>query len=320
MRGKLWAWASLVLAISAALGACAGQGAAPPRAPNVPLAPVSLQAGQRLRAVATTSIVADLVRSVGGELIELSTLLPLGADPHAFEPTPRDVATLSSAQVVFANGAGLEEFLQRLLRNVGDKVSVVDCSQGVTLRTISGPEAQVTGGVDPHTWNTAANAIVFVGNIELALSALDPAHAAEYRASAQSYTAQLRELDAWIKAQIESIPVAQRRMVTDHESYGYYADRYGLGLVGAVIPNVSTVAEPSAQQIAALEDAIHKAGVRAIFVDTTVNPALARRVAADTGIQLVRLYSGSLGSEGSGADTYIGYMRYNTSAVVEALR
>jgi len=270
--------------------------------------------------VATTSIVADLVRSVGGELIELSTLLPLGADPHAFEPTPRDAATLSSAQVVFANGAGLEKFLERMLQNVGDKVPVVDCSQGLSLRKLSGAEAKGQGGVDPHTWNSAANAIVFVGNIERALSVLDPGNAAVYRANAQAYTSQLQDLDAWVKAQIESIAPAGRKMVTDHDTFGYYTDRYGLEIIGAVIPSASTEAAPSAQQIAALEDTIRRVGARAVFVGTTVNPALARQVASDTGTRLVPLYSDSLGPQGSGAETFVSYMRHNTSAIVGALR
>ena len=308
-----------------ALSACAGGATQPSPAasgsPTRALKPVSLHAGEKLKVVATTSIVADLTANVGGGAIELQTLLPLGADPHSFEPTPRDAATLAGAQVILANGAGLEEFLAPLLKSAGANAALVELSEGITLRTLSGEAAKSEhSGVDPHTWTTPANAIIFVGNIERALSALDPASAATYKANAAAYTAKLQELDAWVRAQIETIPAENRKLVGDHEAFGYYAERYGLKDVGAVIPSFSTLAEPSAQQMAALQESIREEKVKAIFVDTTANPALAQRVAADMGIKVVRLYSGSLGAKGSGAETYIDYIRFNTTAIVEALR
>jgi len=308
-----------------ALSACAGEATKPSPAasgsPTEALKPVSLRAGEKLKVVATTSIVADLATNVGGDAIELHTLLPLGADPHSFEPTPRDAATLAGAQVILANGAGLEEFLAPLLKSAGANAALVELSEGITLRTLSGEAAKSEhGGVDPHTWTTPANATIFVANIERALSALDPASAATYKANAAAYTAKLQELDAWVRAQIETIPAENRKLVGDHEAFGYYAERYRLKDVGAVIPSFSTLAEPSAQQMAALQESIREEKVKAIFVDTTANPALAQRVAADMGIKVVRLYSGSLGAKGSGAETYIDYIRFNTTAIVEALR
>ena len=171
-----------------------------------------------------------------------------------------------------------------------------------------------------HGWTTPANAIIFVHNIEQALSALDPANAETYRANAEAYEAELAELDAWVKAQIETIPAENRQLVTDHAIFGYYADRYGLEQIGAVIPSFSTTAEPSAQDLAKLEDVIKEQGVKAIFIGNTVNPGLAQRVAEDTGIQLVTLYTESLGPEGSGVETYVDYIRYNTQAIIEALK
>lgn len=291
------------------------------------LEPVSLGEGEKLRVVATTNIVADIVLQVGGEEIELTSLLPIGSDPHTYVATPQDVAAVAEAHVVFANGAGLEKgFLDELVKNAGGNAPVVYLSYGVELRHLE--EEQVDThqleeehkGVDPHTWTTPANAIVFARNIEEALSALDPAGAETYKANAASYEAQLGELDAWVKEQVETIPEENRKLVTDHAAFGYYADRYGLEQIGAVIPGFSTAAEPSAKELAALEDAIREYGVKAIFVGTSVNPSLSQRVAEDTGVKLVTLYTGSLGPEGSGVETYIDYIRYNTTAIVEALR
>lgn len=307
------------------------------------LAAVPLNAGEKLKVVATTSIVADIVSKVGGDMIELSLLLPIGADPHTFDPTPRDLATVADAHVIFANGFGLEAFLDEMIKNAGSEAVVVHVSHGIEARQLGkGGEheherntemeeqeheaGQAAGhshhleGVDPHTWTSPANAMVFVYNIEQALSTLDPANAETYEAKAEAYEAELEELDAWVKAQIESIPAENRKLVTDHTTFGYYADRYGLEQVGAVIPAFSTAAEPSAQALAELEDTISKYQVKAIFVGNTVNPSLVERVAADTGTQLVTLYTGSLGTAGSGVEHYLDYIRYNTKAIVEALK
>lgn len=299
----------------------------------VELEPVSLGPGQKLRVVATTNIVAHIVSQVAGDAVALTALLPIGADPHTYVATPRDMAAVVDADVLFANGAGLEvDFLPQLTRDT--RAPVVYVSEGIEYRTSGEGEAHATGpdhqaeeadadharmDIDPHTWTTPANVIVFVDNVQVALSALDPANAARYRANAQAYTVQLQALDAWVRAQVETIPPDQRKLVSDHLSFGYYADRYGLQPVGALIPSFMTGAEPSAQELAALEDAMRATRVPAIFVGTTVNPALARRVADDTGVRLVTLYTGSLGPPGSGVETYIGYICYNTRAIVEAL-
>lgn len=318
------------------------------------LSPASLGAGEKLNVMATNSIVADLVKNVGGDLIDLNSMLPIGADAHTYQLTPTDVANVTEAHVFFANGLGLEEYLSELIQNAGGEVAVVSLSTEVEVREMSteeeheehekdekheeqsaeaiheehGAEGEHTehgaehnlAGVDPHTWTTPANAIIFVHNIEQALSALDPANAETYQANAEAYEAKLAELDAWVKSQIETIPAENRKLVTDHTVFGYYADRYGLEQVGAVIPSLSTAAEPSAQELAELEDVITKQGVKAIFVGNTVSPGLEQRVAEDTGLRLVTLYTESLGPEGSGADNYIDYIRYNTTAIVEALK
>jgi manganese/iron transport system substrate-binding protein len=175
------------------------------------------------------------------------------------------------------------------------------------------------GSVDPHTWFDPHNVVVWTHNIEHALSALDPAHAGAFKANADAYGAQLQELDAWIDKQLAPVPETDRKLVTDHMTFGYFAQRYGFDQVGAVFPGYSTLDAPSARDRAALEDTIRKLDVKAIFISTTVNPDLAERVAEDTGIKLVYLYSGSLSEPGGPADSYLALMRYNVSAIVEAL-
>lgn len=303
------------------------------------LEPAPLAAGQKLQVLATTTIVGDLVRQVGGDAIDLTTLLPIGSDPHSFEPTPQDIATASNMQVIIANGLGLEEFLLRVVDTAGGEIPVVSLADGILPRDVTSEDPHETehldedaheededehahdhGGIDPHVWVTPANAIIMVENIERALSALDPANAEVYHTNAERYTAELSELDAWVQAQVDSIPPENRELVTDHDTFGFYADRYGLEMIGAVIPSFSTNAEPSAQEMARLQDAISSLGVRAVFVGYTVNPTLAEQVAADTGIKLVPLYTGSLGGPGSGAESYVDYIRANTNAIVEALK
>jgi len=280
---------------------------------------------EKLNVVVTTSIVGDIVQNVGGDHINLTVLLPLGTDPHAFDPAPRDLTYVADADVIFINGLGLEQFLEKMLKNVRADVPVVAVSDGIETRDLDeaeGHEAEEHQheGHDPHAWMSPANVIVFVNNIENALSKLDPANAAAYQANATAYTSKLEELDSWVQEQINTIPPENRNLVTDHDTFGYYADRYGLKITGAVLPGYSTSSEPSAQELAALQDAIVQYRVKAVFVGSTVNPVLAERVAEDTGIQLVPLYTGSLGEAGSDAETYLDYIRYNTKAIVEALK
>ena len=330
--------------------ALAGHDEAPePGLAAMDLTPVSLADGEKLRVVATSNIIGDMVQNVAGDLITLDVLMPIGSDPHAFQPTPQDAALIADADLVLANGLNFEEFLDELIANAGGEAVVIRVANGIETREFGeGDEEHAAdehheedaehdehdeegdehdeegrhhhGGADPHAWMTPYNALVYVYNIETALSALDPAHAETYQANAKAYEAQLEALDQWVLAQIETIPPEKREMVTDHDAFGYYADRYGLKIVGAVIPSYSTAAEPSAQEMAKLQEAIAEYGAPAIFVGVSVNPNLAEQVAADTGTQLVPLYTGSLGPAGSGAETYIDYIRYNTMAIVNALK
>lgn len=277
----------------------------------------------KLNVVATTTIVGDVARQVGGDAINLTVLLRPGIDPHSYEATPRDVATVAAARVVLANGAGLETFLASLLQNAGSQAEVVVLSEGIDLRELEphkGAAEHQHEGMDPHVWTDPNNVRVWTKNIEAAFCRLDPQRAGTYKANAEAYRAQLAELDAWVREQVAQIPEANRKLVTDHMTFGYLADRYGLEQAGAILPGFSTLAEPSSQEMAQLVDTIRQQNIKAVFVGSTVNPSLAQRIANDTGTQLVTLYTGSLTAPGGDADTYIAYTRHNVSAIVEALR
>ncbi len=285
--------------------------------------PAQTGAAPRLKVIATTSIVGDVVNQVGGADIDLEVLLPLGADPHGFEPSPRDIARIADADLVFANGAGLEEFLQPLLQNAGGDAVLFEVSEGVGLREGHvGEEHQdeEAHAYDPHVWMDPNNVIIWTHNIENALSDRDPQNAASYAKNAASYREQLQQLDAWVREQVATVPTNQRELVVDHLAYTYFAEQYGFQQAAAIISSFSTLAEPSAQELAQLEETIKNLEVKAVFVGNSVNPALAERIAADTGTRLVRLYSGSLSEPGGEADTYLKYMQYNVGAIVTALK
>jgi manganese/iron transport system substrate-binding protein len=287
------------------------------------LSAVTLGEGERLQIVATTSIVADVVANVGGDLIDLTALMPIGADPHSFEPTPQDVAALNDAHGVFINGAGLEKSLEPLLESAEAADKVIPMSHGIELLEFEGEhegEGEHHHGADPHTWTDPNLVMVWTYTIEQALSALDPANAGRYEANAKAYETELKKLDTWVREQVSLIPEAERRIITDHNIFGYFAERYGFTQVGTIAPGYSTLAEPSAKELADLESTIRELGVRAVFVGKTVNPSLAETVAQDTGTQLVFLYTGSLSKEDGEAATYLDYMRYNVNAIVSALK
>ena len=277
----------------------------------------------KLSIIATTSIVADVVTQVSGDLVDAGILLPVGADPHSFEPTPQDIAKVVDADLVFANGAGLEAFIDNLLASADAEGKIVEVSQGIDLLEHPNTDAEddhEDEAGDPHTWTDPNNVIIWVENIEAMLSEADPANAEIYARNAAEYTSELEEVDVWIRTQIDQIPAENRRIVTDHRLLGYYVDEYGLEMAGAIIPGYSSLSEPSAQELAAIEDAILALGVRAIFVGNTVNPGLGERVAEDTGVELVFFYTGSLSPADGEVPTYLEYLRYNTNVFVNALK
>jgi ABC-type Zn uptake system ZnuABC Zn-binding protein ZnuA len=344
MKTLHWRNLTALCAAGLLLGACAAPGTPaddPDRLPGetaIPdLQPVDLSDGERLRVVATTSIAAEVVRSVAGDEVDLAPLLPFGADPHTYEPTPQDVRALAQAHVVFVNGLGLEPFLAGALESAGGRAVVISLSEGIEPLALGSDEGQADaaegeqhavesedghhhGGVDPHVWLDPLNVARWAENAAAALAALDPARADHYRGNADAYTAVLRGLDVWIRGQVAQISEADRKLVTDHDELGYFANRYGFEIVGALIPAYSSAAEPSAQELSQLETTIRELGTRAVFVGTGVNQELAARVAEDTGVRLVPLYTHSLSGPEGPATSYRTLMEYNVNAIVEALR
>ena len=318
----------LVMTAALVLGAC-GQ----PPTTQGPTASPGQTARQPLSIVASTSIVGDVVRQVGGELVTVSTLVPIGSDAHSFAPSPQDIARVTTAQVVFVSGVGYEAFLASLLASAGGQAAVVELSQDIPLRELAtgevhtgdagqpGPaHADELGPHDPHTWTDPANVKYWTAAIVATLSRLDAANAPLYQANATRYNAQLDELAAWIGTQFAQVPAAQRLLVTDHALFGYLADRYGLKQVGTLLPGYSSSAEASAQDLAALQTQIKALGVKAIFVGNVVNANLARQIANDTGTKLVTVLTESLTPAGGDGATYLDYMRHNVTVMVAALR
>ena len=283
------------------------------------LRPVPLTGGQPLRVVATTSIVGDVVGRVGGDRIQLTTLMAPGAEPHSYVPRPADSAAVYDAHVLFANGAGLEAFLEPMLANAGGHAARIDLSAGLALRAPQDDHAGEEGEVDPHVWFDVQNVIEWVDVVEQTLSAVDPAGAPVYEANAAAYSRELQALDDWVVAEAGQVPAANRKLIINHPVLGYFAGRYGFEQVGAVYP-LSPSAEPSAADVAALERAIRDLRVPAVFAENTVNPALAEQVARDTGIELVLLYTDSLGGPDSGAGSYVDLIRYDVGAIARALK
>lgn len=269
-----------------------------------------------LNVVATTPMLGDVVAVVGGDMINLAVLIPVDTDPHSFEPVPKDAARVAQADLIFINGPELEDFMQSLLDDAAGHGQVVTASDGIATIKFEGEEF----GADPHVWTNPLNVKVWADNIADALAQKDPANADAYHANAEAYKAQLDELDQWANDKIAQIPADQRVLVTDHDAFGYFAAHYGFQIVGALVPSYSTQSEPSAGELADLETAIQQYGVKAIFVGVSLNPALAERVAADTSVKLVPIYTESLSAAGGPAATYLDMIHFDVDAIVEALK
>ena len=274
-------------------------------------------AEKRPLAVATISILADFVRAVVGDRLEVVSIVHVGGDPHTYEPVPSDARRIADAEVVVRNGLGLERWLDRLIAT-NTKARVVTATEGLDPQLQS--DGAYRGHPDPHQWMDPQLATAYVRNIEAALSERYPQHAADFAERARSYVERLEALHRDITDELAGIDGERRKLVTTHDAFRYFGRRYGLEVV-ATIWGISTEREPSAREIRAIVDEIRKRGVRSVFVETTVNPALMMRIAEETGIHVgAPLYGDSVGPPGSGADTYLGMMRANASAVAEGLR
>jgi ABC-type Zn uptake system ZnuABC Zn-binding protein ZnuA len=274
------------------------------------------EAAARLQVVATTVQITALAKEVAGDTIELKGLVPAGADPHEFEPRAGDLVILEGAGLVLRHGIGLDDWLDKTLK-VGRKARVVTVTSGVRIQKGMEDGKSVD---DPHVWHDPANAKTMVDNIASALGRVDPRQKATYLARATAYKKKLDEARARVQAIIDEIPPASRKLVTNHDALGYFARAFGLKIVGAVT-GLSTQAEPSAGEVAALLEVIKRERVKAIFAESSVNPKLATTLAAEAGIRIVDdLYADSLGAPGSGAETVDGMWLANARKIADALK
>ena len=266
--------------------------------------------------LASTTFLTDITRNIAGDRLKVESLLPIGADPHSYQPTPQDVAKIEQSKLLIINGAEYEHFLESLLENAGGERKIIEASSGLRLRT----DAESEQGVDPHLWLDPNNVIIYVENIREGLTHFDPDGAAIYQSNADAYVAKLEALDAWIDEQVSQIPPERRLLVTNHEALGYFAERYGFTVIGAVVPSVSSDASTSAGQMAELIEQIKSSGTPAIFLDEVENPALAEQIADETGVKVVAdLHLESL-TDGPPAATYIDMMKHNVTQIMNALR
>lgn len=298
-------------------------------------------ATEKLKVVATYSIVGDMVQNVAGDAIELRVLVGPDSDAHTFEPTPQDSVALQEAKLIVENGLEFESWLDELYNSSGSQAVRAALSDG--LEPLEGEhhegeegEAKGTeeahseeeehghehGEFDPHIWHSTANAAVMVKNIQNALSTVDPTNAATYQANAEKYLAEIAALETFIKEQANSLPAERRKLVTSHDTFGYFARDFGFEVVGTALGSISTeTGDPAADELAELINEIKAAGVPSIFAENVANEKLMSQIAAEAGVKLApTLYTDALGPSGSAGETYLKMMRYNVETIVEALK
>ena len=319
---------TLIFLLTLAISACSPQPATQSSQDGLP------------RVLVVETFLADIVQNVAGDRLKVETLMPSGIDPHSYQPSPQDVARIAESDLLILNQLGLEEALEKILLSAGGEFILVEASAGLTSRELADALHESEGvhegeGVhdeeasladphhdtDPHFWLDPINVITFVNNIRDGLIQVDPVGAEVYTRNAETFTAELIQLDIWIAEQVDQILPPRRLLVTNHESLGYFADRYGFTIVGSIIPSVTTGASPSAQDLASLISRIKETGAPAVFLETGTNPRLAEQLEAETGIKIAPgIYSHST-TEGEGpASSYLEMMRYNTTVIVDALK
>jgi len=263
-----------------------------------------------LKVLAVESFLADIAGNVAGIRLEIDTLIPLGLDPHSFEPSPGDVAKIAESDILITNGAGFEEWLKGIITGANEKIMIAECSKGLKSRK-----------GDSHFWLDPNLVKVYVQNIRDALAESDPQGKDVYDKNAEEYIGRLIELDKWVAEEVKKIPEDKRLLVTNHESFGYYADRYGFKVIGTIIPGSSSVSSPSAKEISELIEKIKATGAKAIFLETGSDPKIANQIAGETNIKIVtELYTHSITEPDRPAPTYIDMIEFDTSKIVESLK
>ncbi|MCM8749616.1 metal ABC transporter substrate-binding protein [Thermomicrobiaceae bacterium CFH 74404] len=333
----------LALIAAASLVACNGNATPAARETSTATAPAA--AGQ-IRVVVSLPVFVSLAEAVGGDRVQVSSIVPAGTDPHTYQPTPRDAQALADAKVIFVNGLGLEEWLSDLIASASSGAPVVELAEGLETAqdehahehpegtptteqshehahgtpeadhghgTPEGEHGHEHEGGNPHLWLDPDYAVEYVRRIAQSLEEIDPDGAATYRANAERYIAEIQEFDAWAKGQVEQIPPERRKLVTFHDAFPYFAEHYGLEMAGVIV--LSPGREPSPQELAQLVDLIQRHGVPAIFTEPQFNPKLAETLAREAGVEVLELYSDTPPA----SEDYIGMMRRNIEHIVEGL-
>jgi zinc/manganese transport system substrate-binding protein len=313
----MWRWGvrGAVVAVLSGL-VLAGCGGAPSSGPG------TSGGCAALHVVVTTSVLGNVVEQVTLAGDQVKVLMPVGSDPHTFEASARQVAAMHTADLVVVNGLGLEAGLASVIEAArSDGANVVEAASFVTPEPLAGVAAGGAASLDPHIWMDPVRMEEVSTGLAEATAAADPACATERRAAGEAYLQELVGLDAEMRAILAVVPEADRKLVTNHDAFGYLAARYGFQVIGVIVPGGTTFAEPSPADLATLVDTLRREGVRAVFAETIESTRLADALAAELGqgVKVVSLYTGSLGPPGSGADTYVGMMRTNATLIAQAL-
>lgn len=269
-----------------------------------------------VEAVASFTVIADMVQNVGGERVHVTSLIGPNGDPHVYEPTPADAQALKKADVAFVSGLHLEGWMDRLIKASGYKGEPVVLSNGIKTRSMEEDGQRIT---DPHAWNSAANAVIYVRNIVAALQKVDPAGASVYQANGERYSAQLQALDSYAREQIKTIPAAQRKVLTSHDAFGYFGDAYGVTFLSPL--GFSTESEASAADVGKLIRQIKAEHVSAYFFENSGDPRLVKQIADASGAKPGgELYVEALSPADGPAASYVQMFRYNVDQLVKAMR
>jgi zinc/manganese transport system substrate-binding protein len=273
-------------------------------------------AQDKLKVLATFSILGDFVKNVGGDRVEVATLVGPNSDAHVYAPAPADAKKVADAKVVIVNGLGYEGWMSRLVKASGSKAPVVVASKGVKERKAAGGHGH--GGADPHAWQSVANAKIYVANIRDALVAADPAGKAAYEANAATYLGKLDALDQDVKVAVAAIPADRRKIISTHDAFGYFQQAYGVEFIAP--QGVSTEAEPSARDVARIITQVKKQKIPAVFLENIADPRLMERIAQESGARVGgKLYSDALTDAKGDAPTYLDMMRHNIKQISAAL-
>jgi len=288
----------------------------------VPLAAAVLStagyAADKIPVVASFSILGDLVRVVGGDRVNVSTLVGPNEDAHEFEPKPADAKSIVQSRLFVVNGLGFEHWAQKLAKSANYKGATVVASTGVKARTMASDDGK---GVetDPHAWQNPENVVLYVRNIATGLAKLDPEGAASYKANSEAYVKELQTLDSWAKEQFASLPKDKRKVITSHDAFDYFAAHYGIRFLAP--QGISTDAEPSAKQVAQLIKQIQREKINAVFLENMSTPKLLEQISKDAGATVgASLYADALSVPGQPGATYLEMARYNVSALLAGMQ